>query len=522
MATSRSFDSPSSPTWTQRPSRDSNGEPFIRRGSRDKSPRESFGAASGTSLRTVGHETLDSNSAAFYSECARPVSSKPESLRGEREERSFGQTWGQRNSSIIQVSGGTGSVPILSTLAAPIRPGGEPELRLLDREAAFGQSTGRFHVKRMLRNQMISILRYGDLFHTVVHHSTPKILCGFCFSYAATHTFFSLIYWLISDPCHFEIQSWLDAFFLSVQLGMTIGWGLPGHPYLKKDIREKQGCWSGAVCILVHTLVMQVQNALLIGILYARISRGTKRSSSIAFSDRAVIREIKGKLYFMFQVCELRKHQLTEAHVRCYALCSPVEPTDERGGENHSDENDIGNAVNVRQYPMRLVHPDDELGGTLLLALPSVVVHEIDAWSPFAQKDHLVDDFRGVVRRSADIGPHGSPDGEQRKPPNREAVEEFLHNNWVEVICLIEGMEPTTSATIQARHSYGNEDLVFDHAFAPSVSRHRAGGGSWVVDFDRFHTLVSMPPTGAYGAPAQESSLSQSTSAELLCSESLN
>lgn len=393
---------------------------------------------------------------------------------------------------------------------------------MLDREACFGQSTGRFNVKRMLRGQMVRILRYGDLFHTVVHHGTAKILMLFFASYTAAHVFFSLIYWIISDPCHFEIESWLDAFFLSVQVGMTIGWGLPGHPYLKKDVREKHGCYSGAFVILVHTIMMQVQNALLIGILFCRISRGTKRSSSIAFTDRAVIREIKGKFYFMFQVCELRKHQLTEAHVRCYAIISPGgrEPDDDAGPDvrpasagtgglggssssldtnlfrRQTSENDFaGNAVNVRQCPMRLIHPNDDVGASLLLALPSLVVHEIDAWSPFAQKDDFQDAFPGFVRRAADIGPDGYPEEEPRKPPSRQDVEDFLKNTWIEVVCLVEGIEPTTSATIQARHSYANEDLVFDHGFAPAVSRHRAGGGSWVVDFDRFHSLVPMLPT---------------------------
>eukprot|EP00913_Durusdinium_trenchii_P003165 g2926.t1 len=33
---------------------------------------------------------------------------------------------------------------------------------------------------------------------------------------------------------------------------------------------------------------------------------------------------------------------------------------------------------------MRLLQPDDELGATLLLSMPSIVVHRIDAWSPLA------------------------------------------------------------------------------------------------------------------------------------------
>lgn len=388
--------------------------------------------------------------------------------------------------SLIAISGGMGSVAN-HQMPAPLRPGGVPELRLLDRGAAFGQSTGRIHVSRMMRREMVRKLRWGDLFHTVVHHSTFKIIMLAFFSYSLAHTVFSLVYWVISDRCYFEIESWLDAFFLSVQVGMTIGWGLPGHPYLKKNLNQTHGCYSGAMAILLHTLVMHILNALLIGILYARISRGTKRSSSIAFTDRAVIREIKGKLYFMFQTCELRKHQLTEAHVRCYALCAPAIGD---GGDAGLSEG----PTQIMQHPMRLLQPNDELGGTLLMALPSLVIHEIDAWSPFAQKAGCCEDFPSLARRAVDIGPQGLPNGEKsRSHPTRQDVESFLSNNWIEVVCLVEGFEPTTSSTIQARHSYANEDLVFDHGFAPCVSRHRSKDSSWVIDFDRFHSLVPMP-----------------------------
>lgn len=62
-----------------------------------------------------------------------------------------------------------------------------------------------------------------------------------------------------------------------------------------------------------------------IGLIFARISRATSRASTIIFSGRGVIRRLHGKLYFMFQTCELRKHQLVEAHVRMYAMKTETE-----------------------------------------------------------------------------------------------------------------------------------------------------------------------------------------------------
>ncbi|CAN0450442.1 unnamed protein product, partial [Scytosiphon promiscuus] len=74
-----------------------------------------------------------------------------------------------------------------------------------------------------------------------------------------------------------------------------------------------------------------------------------------------------------FQVGELRKHQLLEIRVRCYALrherlnCNPAKMPEQ---------------VFFQSHAMRLQHPDDELGANLLLVLPQTVVHRIDAWSP--------------------------------------------------------------------------------------------------------------------------------------------
>ena len=39
-------------------------------------------------------------------------------------------------------------------------------------------------------------------------------------------------------------------------------------------------------------------------------------------------------------------------------------------------------AVYFQTHSLRLQHPNDELGATLLLNLPNVIVHRIDGWSP--------------------------------------------------------------------------------------------------------------------------------------------
>jgi hypothetical protein len=64
------------------------------------------------------------------------------------------------------------------------------------------------------------------------------------------------------------------------------------------------------------------------GLIFTRISRPTKRARTLIFSNHAIIRRVNGKLYFMFQLAELRKHQLIEAQVRLYAIRRHVDPPD--------------------------------------------------------------------------------------------------------------------------------------------------------------------------------------------------
>lgn len=383
---------------------------------------------------------------------------------------------------------------------API-PGGPHVQRFLDREGPHGSSLGRINVFRHAKGRLI----FGDLFHTVVHLSTAKIIALFCMSYTLTHLTFAVFYFFLPHECALEIESGLDAFYLSLEIGMTIGWGIP-TPYFKYP-GNKSGCILGAVVVLAHTLTMHVQNALLIGVLYARTSRGTLRASSMRFSSKAVIREVQGRFYFMFQVVEGRKHQLTEAKTRCYVVLSERDPKT--------------GALSFQQRTLRLLHPDDELGGMLLPAVPSLVVHEIDAWSALCERPEESPTharvFPARLRRAADDADaesdeEGSEDdshmglrrgmsravstmSSRRRSyhPTREHIEAFFAKTWVEVVVLVEGNEPVTATSIQARYSYRNEDIRFDAAFAPCVTRE--SNGQCVLHFERFEDLIPAPPS---------------------------
>lgn len=181
-------------------------------------------------------------------------------------------------------------------------------------------------------------------------------------TYVVAIAVFGGLYVAVDEECKMDIDTYQKGFYFSLETMVTIGYGAQGGDVFFNE------CWSPLFIILGQSLMGIVLDSLIIGILFARISRGQSRANTVIFSHKACIRRIRGHLYLMFQICEMRKHQLVEAHVRCYTVRH-----DDAGG---------GEMAYFQTYPMRLQHPDDDLGAMLLMTLPSVVVHRLDAWSP--------------------------------------------------------------------------------------------------------------------------------------------
>lgn len=181
----------------------------------------------------------------------------------------------------------------------------------------------------------------------------------------------------------------------------------------------------------------------------------------------------------MFRVCELRKHQLVEAHVRCYAI-----------------HHDLDTDEVFQSHLIRLQQPDDDLGSMLLMALPQVVVHRIDPWSPFyptfatgggdASTRPL---FPDPVQRTVDAE-NGNRESSSStySCPTADDISKHVKETELEIIVVLEGIDGPTSATMQARHSYNMDDIRWNSNFVKCVERNVLDGGA-VIDFDKFHLV---------------------------------
>jgi hypothetical protein len=184
--------------------------------------------------------------------------------------------------------------------------------RMLDRNGDFHQSKGKLFIRKMMKKTVWNNLYSHDWFHSLIDAPTPRVLFLLLVYYVCVISTFAIVYYAIAvqyEDCGLGILNFLEAYTFSLQTMATIGFGVGAGDIFFGD------CYSVVGVLSAHVIVKTLSEAVIIGVIYSRISRPMKRATTILFSDHAIIRRIRDRVYFMFQLCELRKHQLTEAHV---------------------------------------------------------------------------------------------------------------------------------------------------------------------------------------------------------------
>ena len=293
----------------------------------------------------------------------------------------------------------------------------------------------------------------------------------------------------------------------------TIGYGVSDYYF--------GGCYTPLLIVLWQVCTAIVFDAVAVGLIFHRISRGAKRSRSILFSDKAIIRRIRGRPYLMFRLGERRKYNLIDASVRCYCVRHERIPTHASSSKSPYKKTESHNNASARVHVetayfvsrhMRLVQPDDRFGSHVWMGLPQVVVHCIDQESPLLPPSTWYD-----VEGMANAYPPGSnslngdSNGGEADPlssatertaeANFEAINGFLNDRDAELVVLVEGTDEGTGQNVQARHSYKTCDIAWNATFADCVypynRRQRRGPSSLdplvTVDFSKFHDLIPAP-----------------------------
>ena len=182
--------------------------------------------------------------------------------------------------------------------------------------------------------------------------------------YLIVFFFWSFIWWLIVayyPGCLYGASTYVEALAFSTITQMTIGYGNTGP----------QACWAATWIIIIQSVIGVVIEAVVLGIVFAKISHPHQRSRSIFISNKAVVARRDGILKFMFRVADIRNTQVVEPKVKAYLYT---------WGQGRITAE--GEKIPVRVEPLEV----DYIDGMLLL--PLIIEHTIDERSPMCGHTH--------------------------------------------------------------------------------------------------------------------------------------
>lgn len=255
---------------------------------------------------------------------------------------------------------------------------------------------------------------------------------------------FAGLYWLISHahgdfelthknqtnfiPCIRQIYDFKSCLLFSIETQHTLGYGLRA---------PTEECPEAIFVNSIQCIIGDCIQGFMTGIIFAKMTRPTKRMQTLLFSKNAVISLRDGFLCLMFRVGDIRKDRIIDAQIKVIF----VETFRTREGEL------------LRHQQKILQVKADDCGVDMNFMWPMTIVHVIDQKSPLYKH---------------------SP--------------EFSGN--FEIVCLLEGSIESTGQSTQARTSYVANEILWGRKFEEILS-YNSAYKEYQVDFSKFHSTVN-------------------------------
>ncbi|KAG7336644.1 inward rectifier potassium channel [Nitzschia inconspicua] len=383
--------------------------------------------------------------------------------------------------------------------------------RLVHRNRAFHQSSNKVSIKHNQGTKIFKLLRF-NLFHVFLRWQTKWSLLVLLSLWILAILFFALLYVVYDNikpeqTCGLSAENqpiyFAGAFAFSLQTCTTVGYTLPNGTNAFFEPR----CSGLQVIIFIQMIWSMLFNAFWITFLYNRVGRSETRATQIVYSSKALVSLVDDQVRFQIRLfdCDAR-HPVVEAHVRLYCVMKrrPV------------------------PRPLRLLQPNDQLGGTLFLSFPTVVCHNIDMYSLLhPPRETMLMKPNGLVLRQVD-GATGNRDdvccpvcGESFRTFERWAThvrllqiieenEDYPIDGTHRALDMSELEAQPGSGSFQALQSYRFEDIVWERysQFSPCLSLEKqfipstAENKIFSVDLDRFHDIIPDPEAANAAANA--------------------
>ena len=286
----------------------------------------------------------------------------------------------------------------------------------------------------------------ADLFTTLVDIRWRWNLLIFSTAFVSSWIVFATMWWLISyahddlvkvkdansTRCVIDVYDFTTALLFSIETQHTIGYG---------GRRITEHCPYAIIVMMIQCVCGVAIQALMTGLVFAKLSRPKKRAETIIFSRRAVIYEREGYPCLVIRVGDIRKSRIFEAHAHAILIRN-------RGNDLEQSELNLAATANI----------DDS--NRVLLSWPIELVHRIDESSPFYK-----------------------------------VTENSLLNERFEIIVYLEGVVECTGMTTQARTSYLPCEISWAERFQPLAS-YNIAKSQYQIDYSLFHLTT---PTNSIG-----------------------
>jgi potassium inwardly-rectifying channel subfamily J len=372
--------------------------------------------------------------------------------------------------------------------------------RLLDRDAAFFQSRGRWNTRQYRDESLLAtapsyLKQFWDNWFYGLAYKRTIVLIGTIFvTYSFIVFFFAGIYLLIARfgiedmdessgspskvACDLEIHSLMEALYFSLSTQGSIGYGVSNYYF--------GSCWTPLFLVISQMCVAVIFDAVAIGLLFHRFSRGHKRGKTVLFSNTAVVCRVRDELYLLFRIAELRRHQLLEATVRAYCIRQ----------ERHKNQQNTMETTHYITKPMEFLH--QRASPQILMSLPQTIIHKIDQKSPLYPPSSWYD-AHGIIHQFEKNGEHAE---------ETASIQNFFRDRETEIVVIIEGSDELTGVLSQTRHSYTFEEIRWDSNFVSCIfpyesdrvgratllrRRRRGTPPVCVIDLAKFHATQPAP-----------------------------
>jgi potassium inwardly-rectifying channel subfamily J len=302
---------------------------------------------------------------------------------------------------------------------------------------------------------------WNDWFHTLAYQKTTTLITYLFVTYVTLVLMFAGLYYTLSRTigCEMDLHVLMEALYFSLSTQATIGYGVSDYYF--------GGCWTPFGLVLVQVWTSLLFDAVAIGLIFQRLSRGHKRGKTVWFSRVACIRRVvlsqdDRPWYLHIRLAEGRRHPLIQTQVRGYCV------RHERYRETANRNSD-----NTLQTTHFVTRPVRWLESHVWMRLPQVLVHALDETSPLVPPKEGWYDAQGHWRSTNESSTF------------RQSLQEYWQDRQLELIVLLEGIDALTGSMSQTQHSYTMENIVWQAQFVPCVRPDTNGG--CVVNFAQFH-----------------------------------